>query len=257
MYNKCMKTCTRCHNEFEPKGNHTKRCPACRATCVVCGKHMSRGSNICDICFYQSKHKKNYPAVCQSCGQSFICGQPKRMLCDKCRTKTCPICGVNFIMKISQTSNIYCSMKCYQAEHAAPTRTCSFCGADFKQRGGHPETKHCSRKCRYEAAKVPDSEKHRGYKYKKWVTAVFERDNFTCQQCGAAGAIHAHHIKEWNTHKELRYEIFNGVTLCQGCHRKEHDHVFIGKTKFCHRGYAPSRSPGTSQTHPSRINHPF
>ena len=65
----------------------------------------------------------------------------------------------------------------------------------------------------------------KGYKaveYKQWRTAVFERDNYTCK-CGVEGNnayITAHHIKSFAHYPELRYEVSNGVTLCEECHSK-------------------------------------
>lgn len=56
--------------------------------------------------------------------------------------------------------------------------------------------------------------------YKEWRKKVFERDSFTCQECGATGYVTAHHIKSFANYKELRYELANGVTLCEECHSK-------------------------------------
>lgn len=57
------------------------------------------------------------------------------------------------------------------------------------------------------------------YAYKAWRMAVFRRDDFTCQSCNRrGGTLNAHHIKPWSTHKDLRYEISNGQTLCVSCH---------------------------------------
>lgn len=57
--------------------------------------------------------------------------------------------------------------------------------------------------------------------YKIWRDSVFRRDDFTCQICGVRGArIQADHIKPWSTHSGLRYDISNGRTLCEPCHRK-------------------------------------
>ncbi len=59
--------------------------------------------------------------------------------------------------------------------------------------------------------------------YRQWRTAVFERDQYTCQKCGQfGGALNAHHIKPWAQYQESRYDVGNGVTLCEHCHKKIH-----------------------------------
>jgi hypothetical protein len=56
--------------------------------------------------------------------------------------------------------------------------------------------------------------------YRLWRTEVFERDDYTCQECGVKGIeLQAHHIKSYTHHKELRYDISNGRTLCVECHK--------------------------------------
>lgn len=57
--------------------------------------------------------------------------------------------------------------------------------------------------------------------YKLWRTAVFERDNYTCVQCGERGVyLNADHIKPFALFPELRFELSNGRTLCIPCHSK-------------------------------------
>jgi len=62
--------------------------------------------------------------------------------------------------------------------------------------------------------------------YAAWRTAVFERDNYTCQDCGAhSGAGHrvtleAHHVHEFAEYPDERFVVANGVTLCLACHNK-------------------------------------
>lgn len=52
-----------------------------------------------------------------------------------------------------------------------------------------------------------------------WRQSVFKRDGFTCQCCRKRGSrLTAHHIKSFAKHKELRCDVQNGVTLCEGCH---------------------------------------
>jgi hypothetical protein len=62
--------------------------------------------------------------------------------------------------------------------------------------------------------------------YKLWRETVFKRDNWTCQECnarngnGKAVYLHAHHVKPFAYHPELRFELSNGRTLCRSCHAK-------------------------------------
>lgn len=75
-------------------------------------------------------------------------------------------------------------------------------------------------------------------KYKEWRRKVYERDNYTCQDCGdyAGSNLNSHHIKllskivkdnniktmeDAKKCKEL-WDINNGKTLCFDCHCKYH-----------------------------------
>ena len=61
----------------------------------------------------------------------------------------------------------------------------------------------------------------RGVQYKEWRKAVFERDDYTCQECGAMGVrLNADHIKPFALYPDLRFDVANGRTLCVECHRK-------------------------------------
>lgn len=54
--------------------------------------------------------------------------------------------------------------------------------------------------------------------------AVYQRDEYTCQLCGqVSGKLNAHHLDSWDWAKDLRFEIGNGVTLCEHCHSNFHD----------------------------------
>lgn len=71
---------------------------------------------------------------------------------------------------------------------------------------------------------ISGSRDRKNTQYKCWRLGVFERDNYTCQDCGekesVAGLLEAHHIKAWALYSELRYELDNGLTLCKVCHAK-------------------------------------
>ena len=54
-----------------------------------------------------------------------------------------------------------------------------------------------------------------------FTNAVFSRDDYTCRSCGKrSGALQAHHIMPFAWYEDLRFEVYNGLTLCKGkCHK--------------------------------------
>lgn len=56
----------------------------------------------------------------------------------------------------------------------------------------------------------------------RWTAAVKERDGWKCVECGSTDNLETHHIKRWVDHPELRFDLDNGVTLCNSCHKREH-----------------------------------
>ena len=84
------------------------------------------------------------------------------------------------------------------------------------------------------------------FRYRQWRSDVFTRDDFTCQDCGdnRGGNFEAHHIKSFSSIMQ-KYEITtleealeceelwninNGKTLCEDCHKKT-DNYLIYKGK--------------------------
>lgn len=64
---------------------------------------------------------------------------------------------------------------------------------------------------------------------KKWRVKIFERDNYTCNKCGNFGKrLNAHHLFSWDVHKEKRFNLENGITLCDACHLSFHKHFGYG-----------------------------
>jgi hypothetical protein len=64
-------------------------------------------------------------------------------------------------------------------------------------------------------------EKHGSAADREWRTAVFERDRYTCQDCGQTGGrLQAHHIEAYKARPDLRHVLSNGMTLCIPCHKK-------------------------------------
>lgn len=118
--------------------------------------------------------------------------------------------------------------------------SCSYCGEKIVIKiGAYYKPKYCSLKCRDQAYKHLDYSQYKGAnshfwkggvteenelerksgKYRNWRKSIFERDKYTCQICGQiGGCLQADHIKPFAYHKELRFDINNGRTLCIKCH---------------------------------------
>ena len=56
----------------------------------------------------------------------------------------------------------------------------------------------------------------------KWRKAVLAHDDDTCKKCGITKNLEAHHILPWRLFPELRFEVENGITLCEFCHKRYH-----------------------------------
>ncbi len=69
----------------------------------------------------------------------------------------------------------------------------------------------------------PSTKVKRSIQWHRWRTAVFERDNYTCQSCEQVGNyLVPHHIKSKQAYPPLVYQVENGITLCRHCHKVIH-----------------------------------
>lgn len=72
--------------------------------------------------------------------------------------------------------------------------------------------------------------------YRDWQKLVFSTDNYKCARCNLPNrknkrTLCAHHILPWKWWPELRYDIKNGITLCNKCHNEYHS--LYGKDDNC------------------------
>lgn len=147
----------------------------------------------------------------------------------------CEVCGKK-ITKNKNDKNRFCSRKCYDSFHNIKNkeRECPTCHKIFTAKSS--EDKYCSWECYNKDRHMPKKEEHWNWKdgvslindnrdsfeYKTWRKAVYKKDNYKCVKCGSKKKLNAHHIKSWKDYPALRYEVENGITLCEECHIQYH-----------------------------------
>jgi 5-methylcytosine-specific restriction endonuclease McrA len=216
--------------------------------CMVCSKPFevipsrANKAKCCSLsCWnaWQTETRISYPG--ESRGRKFT----------RIAINQCGHCGRRFALAHFRRNNIVmCSPECRTARrravciqvHPRAVRVCVRCAKTFHSK--QPSRKFCSTKCYnatrrtrvgplspgWKGGKSSESKRIRASReYAEWRLAVFTRDKFTCQKCGAKGIeLNAHHIKKFADHPELRMFVPNGITLCEPCHEslKYKEHLF-------------------------------
>lgn len=249
-----MKICKICKNELpydsftkskNVKDGYENTCKKCRQeqrkkyinTCITCGSEFRSAYKDTKYCKQACKPQSKRHRIEVKCAR---CGKPKFVT---------PSHKENY-------KNHYCSNECknkhykelYSGENhhrfSKKEIQCPNCNKLFLLNNYEIETNknnYCSIKCKDEHRKViysgvnapsynpnkPQEEREieRKYaEYYEWRRKVFERDNYTCKKCGdkTGGNLVAHHILNYNEHKDLRTKLENGITFCDCCHKEFH-----------------------------------
>lgn len=165
----------------------------------------------------------------------------------------CEICGKIFLVQsryVARGEGKYCSPLCRDKAHDTRIKlNCLVCGKPIFKPPCKVKTgrgKYCDKTCRgiaqsqyqlgengpnWRGGIYPENKKaRRGKEYSEWREFIYDRDNYTCQDCGQRGGeLHAHHIFPFAAFPEHRLETWNGTTLCEKCHRECH----TGFPKIC------------------------
>ena len=150
--------------------------------------------------------------------------------------KNCNFCGKEFKKNYKYSATQWreakwCSKNCSNLGKVKKvTKVCKQCSEKFVVKRYRIRTaNYCSFVCRdkgYDQGYTAlDTKLRKNAKYKKWRTAVFERDNYRCVQCGINGVLNADHyplsfkqIVNSDSLSQL-WDINNGRTLCVDCHK--------------------------------------
>jgi len=65
-------------------------------------------------------------------------------------------------------------------------------------------------------------------KYREWRRGVFERHGKQCVVCGSQKNIRTHHLNSWEDHEEQRFDVSNGMPICESCHQIFHSAKWYG-----------------------------
>jgi len=206
--------CNYCNNNFIPKNKYSKR-KFCSIKCSINSKiGIKKKMNIKILEYIELKKINGLNNPNKKC----LCGNKKDI-----KSKQCVTCFKKSIESLGK---------------------CIYCNIIFKRK--YCYAKFCSKNCHLKHKKnlfignnnpnwkggiMSENKKERqSDKYKEWRVSVLKRDNYTCQDCKKIGGIlHSHHIKSFSKHKELRFDINNGITLCFICHKKLHNNMNINK----------------------------
>jgi len=109
-------------------------------------------------------------------------------------------------------------------------------GIEFLRAYGGKEENRIITSCRLQGINVSEFDGFRKSKielirtssiYQEWRRFVFERDKYTCQCCGKVGGdLQAHHIENFSSNEDKRFDIENGVTMCISCHSPSYKDSF-------------------------------
>lgn len=202
----------------------TKKCTKCFVE-----KHISEfrvrrnkyGEYLNSQCKYCENHRYNH--ICQQCENHYSNKNKNSKYCSKqCAsdalrkkiTYKCENCGKEHSVKpflYNKSVHHYCSDKCHR-EH----KTTWYKGSliyNFNPNRTH-EQRRKERKTNEDAV---------------FVNGVKKRDNYTCACCKQRGGVLvSHHINSYNCYPDGRYDIDNGITLCQKCHLDFHKKYGFG-----------------------------
>lgn len=59
----------------------------------------------------------------------------------------------------------------------------------------------------------------------KWKRDIHEKYNYMCDKCGSTEKLNTHHLYNWSEYPEKRFDLDNGVLLCEKCHILFH-HIY-------------------------------
>jgi len=223
--------------------------------CPICKKEFIQNSNSQIFCFQKCYKKSKKTKHCE-------CG---KIICNK--SKCCNVCSMKKkiklkIIKLKGVNNSKYNLECHKKHYCIEKcgreisysnwcygkKRCRFCAFDGKRNVMYGVRNFGKKSGAWRGGITSLHFMIRELKeYKEWRKQVFERDNYTCQECKQYGGdLEAHHKKKFSIifqeflqiynqfspiedkeslvrfaiNYKLFWDVSNGQTLCKGCHNK-------------------------------------
>lgn len=120
---------------------------------------------------------------------------------------------------------------------------CRNCSGSRYERLSRQNAKFCSNRCRGISKRIDPrlhSSKRKLHSYlrgliewRNWREYIFKRDSYRCIDCGGGGYLEPHHIIPIRVDPNKAFDVNNGITLCQPCHKKTYGkELELAKTYF-------------------------
>lgn len=198
---------------------------------------------------------------CPQCGETFrrrrsaYCSRTCASAATRGRVElTCAVCSRSYWQhEYRADASRYCSKACWSAR--APRVQCEGCEETFAHHRDRGAGRFCSRACAHRTMVGPLATRYvdgqsmtrdrarEQPRLREWRRAVMTRDGFRCVLCSATGYLHAHHMFPWALYPALRFDVDNGVTLCDSCHGDVHGRRLTHRRRRGGRTSGPRRSP--------------
>lgn len=184
------------------------------------------------------------PRICEECGEKYYHREGTEKAFHFKKRRFCSI-----LCNMSALSQFNTGKKSHNNQQKK--RVCIQCGKEEMVSPIYANRPYCSRDCmqKYYASGIMKGKNHWNWQggitedegrdslypgYKEWRRKIYKRDGYKCILCGCnkSGELQSHHIKPVKTHKDLIFDVSNGMTVCKNVIRR----YIMGKYKINYKG---------------------